>query len=321
MPGQLAGRVTAGLANRGIMPEEPPVMRENDTHNPAHRFNANWTHFLYAGLILLVCVAFYQATQTESMLRKIAASQRENAALRKNLSHSEEEFRSSLVRFRTDLSALQVELAAARRQADSSLDKALEATHYADELAGNLDKKRRDQEKRQQQLSAELNKVQQSTDETSTRLNGISNEVGGVKDTLESVRADATQNTADLEHTRGDLSAVKNGIATNSRQIRMLRDLGGRDIFEFTLTKAGGMQRVGDIQLRLTRTDEKRNSFTVEIGADDKRVEKRDKTINEPVQFFVSSRPTQPYQLVINEVGKNSVKGYLSTPKETVARN
>jgi septal ring factor EnvC (AmiA/AmiB activator) len=297
------------------------VTQEDVTIAPGPRFSANWTHFLYAGLILLVCVAFYQAAQTESLLRKIAASQRDNVTLRKNLSHSEEDFRRSLVMFRTELESLRTELADARQQADASLDKAQAATHYADVLAGNVEKKRRDQEKRQQQLSAQLTQVQKSTEETSTRLNGISNEVGGVLDTLDTVRDAAMQNSADLEHTRGDLGALKNGIATNSKEIQTLRDLGDRDIFEFALTKMGGSQRVGDIQLKLTRTDEKKSSFTVEIAADDKRVEKRDKTINEPVQFFVSSKPTQPYELIVNEVSRNGVKGYLSAPRNTIARN
>jgi septal ring factor EnvC (AmiA/AmiB activator) len=297
------------------------VSQEDGTTNPGSRFSANWTHFLYAGLILLVFVAFYQATQTETLLRKIAASQRDNVALRNNLSRSEQDFRRSLVMFRTELENLRGELADARQQADASLDKAQAATRYADTLAGNVEKKRRDQEKRQQQLSVQLSQVQKSTEETSTRLNGISTEVGGVLDTLDTVRDAALQNTADLEHTRGDLGDLKNGIATNSRQIQTLRELGDRDIFEFTLTKTGGSQRFGDIQLKLTRTDEKKNSFTVEIAADDKRVEKRDKTINEPVQFFVSSKPSQPYELIVNEVGRNSVKGYLSAPRNTIARN
>src|ERR1700722_10328790 len=98
-----------------VYPEtQEGMMQEHGTSGPGARFSANWTHFLYAGLILLVCVAFYQATQTESLLRKIAASQRDNAALRKTLSRSEEEFRSSLVNFRTELTSLQTDLASAR---------------------------------------------------------------------------------------------------------------------------------------------------------------------------------------------------------------
>ncbi len=296
------------------------VNNESNAPDPRQPLSANWTHFLYAGLILLVCVAFYQGTQTENLLRRIAASQRDNEVIRENLARSEQEFRESLVRFHAELTGLQGELAAARQETGASLEKAQAARSYADILAARLDKKRRDQEQQQQQLSAKLSKVETSADETSTRLNGISSEVGGVRDTLESVRADATQNIAELEKTRGDLGTLKNGVARNATEIQTLREQGDKSIFEFSLLKSSGLQRVGDIQVRLTRTDERRNTFTVEIVADDKRVEKRDKTVNEPVEFFVASKAGQPYDLVVNEVGKNSVKGYLATPNEAITR-
>ncbi len=279
----------------------------------ASRATANWTHFLYAGLILLGCVAFYQAAQTENLLRRISSAQKENAALRTTLTRSEREFRDSLLRFHSDLSAMQGELATAHQQADDSLAKAQAATKYADALAARLEKRRRDQEKKQQQLSTQLSQVQQSADDTSRRLNGISNEVGGVKDTLDAVRAHATQNGTVL-------SELKDGVTTNTKQIDALREKGDKDIIVFSLKKDGGVQKVGRIQMKLEKTDEKRNTFTLEIDEGDKRIEKRDRTVNEPVQFFVSTRPGQPYELVINEVSKGGVKGYLSAPKATIER-
>jgi hypothetical protein len=297
------------------------MTNESSAPDPSPPLSANWTHFLYAGLILLICVAFYQGAQTENLLRRIATSQKDNEVIRANLARSEQEFHDSLIRFHTELAGLQGELDAARQETGASLEKAQAAKIYADILAARLEKKRRDQEQQQQQLSAKLSKVETSADEASTRLNGISSEVGGVRDTLESVRADATQNIAELEKTRGDLGTLRNGVARNATEIQALREQGDKSIFEFNLMKSSGLQRVGDIQVRLTRTDEKRNTFTVEIVADDKRVEKRDKTVNEPVEFFVASNASQPYDLVVNEVGKNSVKGYLATPNsETVAR-
>ena len=58
----------------------------------------------------------------------------------------------------------------------------------------------------------------------------------------------------------------------------------------------------------------------MDVRADDKLVEKRDKSINEPVQFY-TARAHQPYELVVNEVKKDKVIGYLATPKVTVSRN
>ena len=69
----------------------------------------------------------------------------------------------------------------------------------------------------------------------------------------------------------------------------------------------------------LKKTDTKRNRYTLEVYADDKKTEKKEKTINEPVQFY-TSKARQPYELVVNTVGKDLIVGYLSTPKEQVAR-
>jgi len=41
----------------------------------------------------------------------------------------------------------------------------------------------------------------------------------------------------------------------------------------------------------------------------------KDKTVNEPVQFYVTSKSRVPYELVINEVRKDTLVGYLSMPK------
>jgi hypothetical protein len=124
----------------------------------------------------------------------------------------------------------------------------------------------------------------------------------------------------ELQRTKGDLGVMSGLIATNSTQIRYLRDLGDRNIYEFTIGKMAGMQKVGDIQVVLKKADSKRNRYTVDVLADDKLVEKRDKSINEPVQFY-TSRARQPYELVVNEVKKDKVTGYLATPKVMVPRN
>jgi len=76
---------------------------------------------------------------------------------------------------------------------------------------------------------------------------------------------------------------------------------------------------VGDVFIQLKRTDPKRNRFTIEILADDKKVEKKDKTVNEPVQFY-TSKARQPYEIVVNEVRKDVIVGYLATPKVQAAR-
>jgi hypothetical protein len=74
---------------------------------------------------------------------------------------------------------------------------------------------------------------------------------------------------------------------------------------------------VGDISLLLKNADPKKNKFSVDVMADDKRTEKKDRNVNEPLQFYVSK---SLYELVVNNVGKNTISGYLSTPKYQASR-
>jgi len=246
-------------------------------------------------------------------------AQHDNAAIQSNLT-------SSYADMQKNMASLKDDLAQARQEVGTNLAKTQSvAARHADQLVAKLEQKHSQNE---EQLSAELNQVKASTDEASAKLTGISTdvgdvktEVGSVKNDVASVRTDADKNTADLQRALGDMGVMSGLIATNGEEIKVLRALGDRNVYEFTLTKSGGQQKVGDIQVALNKVDPKRNRFTVNILADDKRVEKKDKGINEPVQFYVFSKARQPYELVVNEVGKNTIKGYLATPKVTISRN
>jgi hypothetical protein len=147
-----------------------------------------------------------------------------------------------------------------------------------------------------------------------------------VKTDVTSVRADlaSTQSTldktgADLKRAMGDMGVMSGLIATNGKDLAALRALGERNYFEFDLSRKQGDKRVGDVTLSLKKADPKRNRFTLDVLADDKHLEKKDKTINEPVQLYVAGG-MQPYEIVVNQVDKDHVKGYLSTPKVKMAR-
>jgi len=120
---------------------------------------------------------------------------------------------------------------------------------------------------------------------------------------------------ADLQRSNGDMGVMSGLIATNGKEIQALRAMGDRNIYEFAITKKAGLQKVGDVQIRLTKTDPKRNRYTVVVTADDKLIEKKDKTTNEPVQFYASSGTRTPYEVVVNDVDKDTIRGYMATPK------
>ena len=89
--------------------------------------------------------------------------------------------------------------------------------------------------------------------------------------------------------------------------------MGEREYFEFTLDK-GKPAQVAHVGLDLKKTNLKGHRYTVAMTVDDTEVQKKDRSINEPVIFYVNGSK-KAYELVVNTVGANQVKGYISTPK------
>jgi chromosome segregation ATPase len=215
------------------------------------------------------------------------------------------------------IETLKEELESTRAQARNLSSQAKqEATARAEQLTRQI---QLEQAKVQQQVSSEISEVKQSANAANAKIADVSTDVGGVKTQVAQTQDELHKTIADLKSARGDLGVQSGLIATNSSELAALKRLGERNYFEFKLGKTKQPQRVGDITLMLKKTDPKKNRFTVDVMADDKRTEKKDKNINEPVQFY-TSKARQPYELVINQVQKDLIVGYLSTPKEQVAR-
>jgi hypothetical protein len=160
-------------------------------------------------------------------------------------------------------------------------------------------------------------------DEESTKqqFGAVATEVNGVKGDLTKVGADVTDTKNDLattkgklEHAIGDLNKHSELIATSHEELELLKHKGDRDYFEFTLKKDKDPTRLSIVSLQLKKTDPKKSKFTLYVMADDKKIEKKDRTINEPLQFY-TGRDRNLFEVVINTVDKNTVTGYLSTPK------
>ena len=219
------------------------------------------------------------------------------------------------------LDTLKAELESARNQARSLSSQAkAEALAHAEQLAKQLEA---DQTKAQQEISTEISGVKQAADTAaaslSAKITDVSGDVGGVKKQVASNQAELEKTIAQLKSVQGDLGVASGLIATNSNELSALKRLGERNYFEFKIGRTKDRQRVGDVTLLLKKTDPKKNKYTVEVMADDKLTEKKDKNINEPVQFY-TSKAKQPYELVVNQVQKDQIVGYLATPKEQAAR-
>jgi chromosome segregation ATPase len=217
---------------------------------------------------------------------------------------------------------LREELDAARRQtyevAQSAAQKAKqEALNSTAETAKKLEN---EQQQMQQRLSTDIGDVKQQAVTANTKIESVNTEVGAVKGEVASTKTELDKTIQELKSVRGDLSGTNSLVATNGKELAALRRLGERNYTEFKLIKSKEPQRVGDIALLLKKTDPKKNKFTIEVKADDKSTEKKDRNINEPVQFYVA-KAAQPYELVVNTVGKDQISGYLATPKDRIPRN
>ncbi len=281
-----------------------------------------WTAILGAGVLAVGGFSAYQANQTAKLQQDIHSYQQqigeykqEIGSLRSTVSTSDGELQKSL-------STVNGELAATRKEAAINISRAQAASkRQADLLAGKFAK---NQEAAEQKINDEISKVKEDVNQTSTeasnRLTGISTEVTAVKTEVASAKTDIEKTLADLTRARGDMGVMSGLIATNGTEIQALRDLGDRNIYEFKLSKQSGAMKVGGLLFTLKKADPKHNRYTMDVLADDKHVEKKDKTTNEPVQFYVASRARQPFEVVVNQVSKDVVTGYLATPKVELTR-
>lgn len=213
---------------------------------------------------------------------------------------------------------LKEQLDAARKQASQAAGQAkVDAIKRSEELAAKLEK---EQQKQGAALKADISKVEESATTANSKIGEVSTEVGTVKTEVASTKSELEKTVANLKRVVGDVSSQGSLIATNGSELQALKALGERNYVEFRLNKTKDMQKVGDVAVILKKADMKKNRYTIELLVDDKRVEKKDKTVNEPVQFL-TSRAKQPYEIVVNEVKKDQIAGYLATPKVQAARN
>ena len=276
---------------------------------------------LAGGLVLALAGNGYMMSRanhlSEDLAKTEAASQTQIAKLSEStqvmMAQTKQQMDRTAEQMKKDVKVANDSAAYAVRRART------EAQKQAEELKSKL----ADQEQQQQQVNQQLTQFKDTTDskftEVSGNVNNVKTNVEEVKATVATTQSDILKTANDLKRAMGDMGVMSGLIATNSKEVEALRALGERNYFEFDMTKQQGPRKIGDVTLSLKKSDLKRNRFTLDLLADDKRVEKKDKTINEPVQFYVANS-RQPYEIVVNQVSKDHVVGYLSTPKVNLAR-
>ena len=268
---------------------------------------------LAAGLVLALAGDAYLMVRSNDLKAQVTQVKDDEQAQIAKLSDSTT---SLLEQERQRLQALSDDFGGKYDTASTSLRKArADSQRTSAQLAAKL-------AEQQKAVGDEIGQLKDATTTANSKLNddvsGVKTDVGAVRTDLSATRTDLDKTGADLKRAVGDMGVMSGLIATNGKDLQALRDLGERNYFEFDLEKGAMTKKVGNVTLTLKKADPKHNRYTIAVLADDNLVEKRDKTINEPVQLYTAASK-QPYEIVVNKVKKDGVVGYLATPKVTVA--
>jgi chromosome segregation ATPase len=166
-------------------------------------------------------------------------------------------------------------------------------------------------EVRGEQTTARLATAQQ---QTAGQVAAVQTDVGGVKTDVAKTQSDLADTNNQLTSMKGDLTGHSTLIARNGEELEILKHKGDRNYYQFTLVR-GQKKQVGTVSLELKKADSKKSKYTIAVFSDDKQYEKKDKSLNEPLQFY-SGKDPMLFEIVVNNVSaKNTVTGYLSSPK------
>jgi hypothetical protein len=207
-----------------------------------------------------------------------------------------------------DFARLQQELTTAQNHLGNTQSELRKARVAADQFA-------KQQKEAADQFANKLGQIEQEQASTKGAVGGLSTDMSGVKQEVTATKQDLAATRSELQRAIGDLGVQSGLIATNRTELAELRERGERDYFEFDLRKVKQPQRFGgNVGLQLKKVDVKRQKYTVDLITDDKRIEKKDKNVNEPVQFYQQGY-RQPTEVVVNQILKDRIVGYIAVPK------
>jgi chromosome segregation ATPase len=168
---------------------------------------------------------------------------------------------------------------------------------------------------------AQTAKLEQAQAEATKQIGAVASDVSVVKTDVSGAKASIADTQTDLANAKqdmqrmmGDEGKMSGLIATNHDELEILKHKGDRNYYEFTLQKGGKPTLLSTIKLQAKKVDDKRSKYTMVVSADDRNIEKKDKSLDEPVQFYTGKDPVL-FEVVVNNISKNQISGYLSTPK------
>jgi cell division protein FtsB len=278
----------------------PNVPSPQESYHYEDTGTPRWIAVLFVILFVALAAFGYFGYSTQSRLQAdLAKAQDQNKVLSAQLDQANSrlaDLKGHIEVTEQKVGMTQAELARAKSRAESIL---------------------KEQTASDQKLTAQLSQVQKESEE---KIGAVATDVSGAKKDIESTKNDLEATKGKLDRATGDMGVMSGLIAHNRDDLEELRRRGDRNYYEFTLKKTKTPQRVGPVQVNLTKTDQKKSKYTVTVFVDDRAIEKKDKTAGEPVQFYVKGVSRMaPYEMVVFDVGKDQVTGYLSTPKDTGA--
>ena len=285
---------------------------------PPHR--SGLTTAVVAGLLIALVVAnIYLYVQVVQLRDDLAETKKSLSAGLVNIKDASS---VTLAAQQHHIDTLKEDLEATRRAAASmSAEAAAKENAHAEQLVKQIEA---EQAKMQAALGSEISDVKQTSAAgvaaANTKIDNVATDVGTVRSQASQTQEQLSRTIADLKSVTGDLGVQSGLIATNGKELAALRLKGERNYTDIKLGKTKQPQKFGDIAIRLDSVTPKKNMYSVFILADDKLTFKQNKSINEPVQFYTMKGGHTPYELVINQVNKDSIVGYLSTPKDLASR-
>ncbi|HKV25362.1 MAG TPA: hypothetical protein VJN93_12280 [Candidatus Acidoferrum sp.] len=278
----------------------PNVPTPEESYRYESAGTPRWIAALFVVLFIAVAVLGYLGFANVSRLEQNLAKEQENNKV----------LTAQLEQANSRLADLKGHIEVTEQKMGMTVAELAEAKSRAEAI-------RKEQVASDQKLTAQLSQVKK---ESQDQIGAVATEVGGAKKDIEATRTDLEATKGQLQRTIGDENVMSGLIARNHDELEDLKRRGERNYYEFTLTKSKHAEKVGPIQLTLNKTDTKKSKYTMTVLVDDRTIEKKDKTVGEPVQFYVKGAARMsPYEIVVFDVGKNKATGYLSTPKEAAA--
>ena len=307
---------------QGPVPPSPPPQGASP-YNPPPQYvlpppssGGGWkTGILFGAVIALIGASVYLYMELDKTKKDLVKT---TDTMQARIDKLEEASSLTTRSNRKTVEELRDQLERARRQASALVGEAKqEALKKVEDTRTQLVAA---QEQAKQQLKSDISQVREQTDTANTKISQVGNDVTAVKTDLTSTKSELEKTVADLKRATGELDGHSVLIATNGKELAALRALGERNYVEFTIHKSKQAQKVGEVAILLKNADPKKNRYTIELTADDKTTEKKDRGVNEPLQFM-TSKAKQPYELIVNDVKKDTIAGYLSVPKVQNVRN